>query len=125
MPTARRNLGMALSVVGLPLMTVLLVEVRGTLALASLLLLYLLAVVVIAVVGGTLPAVLGAVVSFVLANLFFRLRPTHRDLARRRRWRLQRLTDRAPVHLMTDGRLPDRQPLTPGIPTDRLESTPS
>ncbi|WP_166786875.1 DUF4118 domain-containing protein [Cryobacterium sinapicolor] len=70
-------------------MTVLLVEVRGTLALASLLLLlYLLAVVVIAVVGGTLPAVLGAVVSFVLANLFFRLRPTHRDLARRRRWRL-------------------------------------
>ena len=125
LPTARRNLGMALSVVGLPLMTVLLVEVRGTLALASLLLLYLLAVVVIAVVGGTLPAVLGAVVSFVLANLFFRLRPTHRDLARRRRWRLQRLTDRAPVHLMTDGRLPDRQPLTPGIPTDRLESTPS
>lgn len=58
LPTARRNLGMALSVVGLPLMTVLLVEVRGTLALASLLLLYLLAVVVIAVVGGTLPAVL-------------------------------------------------------------------
>lgn len=67
---ARRHVGLALVVLGLPLMTSLLVEFRGALALASMLLLYLLAVVVIAVVGGILPAVLAAVVSFLLANWF-------------------------------------------------------
>lgn len=45
-------------------------ELRGDLALATMLLLYLLAVVVIAVVGGVLPALLGAVASFLLANWF-------------------------------------------------------
>ncbi len=45
-------------------------ELRGDLALATMLLLYLLSVVVIAVVGGVLPALLGAVASFLLANWF-------------------------------------------------------
>ena len=49
------------------------------LALESVLLLYLLAVVVVAVVGGVLPALLGAVVSFLLANWF--LTPPFRTLA--------------------------------------------
>lgn len=67
---ARRHVGLVLVVVGLPLLTVLLVALRGSLALASMLLLYLLAVVVIAVVGGVVPAVLGAIASFLLANWF-------------------------------------------------------
>jgi K+-sensing histidine kinase KdpD len=76
---ARRHLGLVLVFVGLPLLTALLVELRGSLALASMLLLYLLAVVLAAVVGGVLPAVLGAAASFVLANWF--LTPPYRTLA--------------------------------------------
>src|SRR6266508_468244 len=67
---ARRRLagGLALAVVGLPLLTLLLTRARGTLTLASVLLIYLLAVVLVAVVGGTAPALLAAVASSALAN---------------------------------------------------------
>lgn len=55
---------------GLPLLTLALVPLRGTLADGSLLLVYLLAVVAIAVVGGLIAALVAAVLSFVLANWF-------------------------------------------------------
>jgi K+-sensing histidine kinase KdpD len=67
---ARRRLGFVLLLVGLPALTVASVTVRDVLSLASLLLIYLLAVVVVAVIGGTLPAVLAAIASFLLANWF-------------------------------------------------------
>lgn len=67
---ARRLTAAVLVVVGLPLVTVALVAARGELALGSLLLLYLLAVVVVAAVGGLTPGLLAAAISFGLANWF-------------------------------------------------------
>jgi K+-sensing histidine kinase KdpD len=66
----RRRLGLAVPLVGLPVLTAALVAMRDAVSLASLLLIYLLAVVVVAVIGGTVPAVLAAVLSFLLANRF-------------------------------------------------------
>ena len=76
---ARRNAGLALVALGLPVLTAVLVDFRDTLAPASSLLLYLLAVVVVAVVGGVAPAVLAAAASFMLANWF--LTPPYNTLA--------------------------------------------
>src|SRR5438045_2904962 len=70
LPRARRRAGVLLSLVGLPLLTLLLLTVRGQVGLDSLLLIYLLAVVVIAVVGGLGAALLGALASFLLVNWF-------------------------------------------------------
>ena len=67
---SRRRLGFALSLVGFPALTAASVAVRDVVSLASLLLIYLLAVVVVAVIGGTVPAVLAAIMSFLLANWF-------------------------------------------------------
>ncbi|WP_246130945.1 sensor histidine kinase [Cellulomonas aerilata] len=67
----RRLSGVALALVGLPVGTALLLGLRDDLALASILLLYLLAIVVVAAVGGLVPAVLAAVLSFGLAYWFF------------------------------------------------------
>jgi K+-sensing histidine kinase KdpD len=66
----RRWIGLAIVVAGLPALTAMLVLGRDSLSLGTALLLYLLAVVAVAVVGGTLPAVLAAVSSFLLANWF-------------------------------------------------------
>jgi K+-sensing histidine kinase KdpD len=66
----RRRLGLLLAALALPAMTGVLVAVRGDLALGSVLLLYLLAVVVISVVGGLVGGVVAAVGSFLLANFF-------------------------------------------------------
>ena len=74
----RQVAGLVLVVAGLPALTAVLVPAPG-LALESVLLLYLLAVVVVAVVGGVLPALLAAVVSFLLANWY--LTPPFRTLA--------------------------------------------
>ncbi|GAA1604101.1 hypothetical protein GCM10009804_70560 [Kribbella hippodromi] len=63
--------GLALVVGCLPALTVALVPVRDRLALASVLLLYLLLVVLIAVAGGVLPAVVAALGSVLLANFYF------------------------------------------------------
>jgi K+-sensing histidine kinase KdpD len=57
-------------------LTGVLVALRDTLALESVLLLYLLAVVLVAVIGGWLPALIAALASFLLANFFF-TRPYH------------------------------------------------
>jgi two-component system, OmpR family, sensor histidine kinase KdpD len=69
-PPARRWGGLGLAAAGLPALTATLVLWRDTLSLGAILLLYLLAVVIVAGVGGILAAVLAAVASFVLANWF-------------------------------------------------------
>jgi two-component system, OmpR family, sensor histidine kinase KdpD len=68
--SSRRMIGLVLVAVGLPALTGVLVLARDDLSLGTLLLLYLLAVVIVAVIGGTLPAVLAAVASFLLANWY-------------------------------------------------------
>ncbi len=72
----RRQLTGALLVGGLPLLTLALVAVRADLSLADDLLIYLVAVVVIAVVGGFWPAVLAAITASLLLNWYF-TRPLH------------------------------------------------
>ena len=69
-PRHARRVGLALTGLGLPVLTAVLIEVRDQIALDSILLLYLLCVVVVAVVGGVLPAAVAAVISFLLANFF-------------------------------------------------------
>jgi len=69
--TSRRRLaGVALTLAGLPLLTLLLVATRAHLNLADDLLLFLLAVVIVTVVGGFWPAVLAAVASSLLLNWY-------------------------------------------------------
>jgi K+-sensing histidine kinase KdpD len=63
-------IGLVAVVLGLPVLTAVLVALRGDLARESVLLLYMLTVVVVAVVGGVLPALLTAVGVFLLANWF-------------------------------------------------------
>jgi K+-sensing histidine kinase KdpD len=70
LPAGRRRAALLLSFIGLPLLTAALLNVRGQLGLDSVLLIYLLAVVGIAVTGGLAPALVGAVASCLLANWF-------------------------------------------------------
>jgi len=67
---SRRGAGVVIAGLGLPLLTIALVSVRSSLATQSILMIYLLAVVVVAVVGGVLPALVAAVASFLLVNWF-------------------------------------------------------
>ena len=67
----RALLGVLLAVVGLPLLTALLVLARPDLSLTDDLLIYLVAVVALAVVGGFWPAVLAAASASLLLNWFF------------------------------------------------------
>jgi signal transduction histidine kinase len=67
----RRRLAGVLLAAGLPLLTAALVAGRAHLNLADDLLLYLVAVVAIAVVGGFWPAVLGAITASLLLNWYF------------------------------------------------------
>jgi len=76
---SRRVAGLLLTALGLPLLTLVLVARRSSLAVESMLLIYLLAVVVIAVVCGVVPALLAAVASFLLVNWF--LTPPYYTLA--------------------------------------------
>lgn len=71
LPASRRWAALAIAAAGLPLLTVVLTRLRGTLSLESVLLFYMLAVVAVAVVGGVLPAVAAAVASFLLVNWYF------------------------------------------------------
>ncbi|GIG61808.1 hypothetical protein Lfu02_61800 [Longispora fulva] len=77
-PGPRRGLGhgrtlagTVLAAGGLTALTAGLVNTRGELALASIVLLYLAAVVVVAVVGGVWPALAAAVASDLLVNFYF------------------------------------------------------
>jgi K+-sensing histidine kinase KdpD len=67
---SRRRAGLVVSLLGVPLITAALLSVRGSLELDSVLLIYLLAVVLVAVVGGLTPALVAALASFLLANWF-------------------------------------------------------
>src|SRR5262249_40394979 len=67
----RRLAGLAIAILGVPLLTVALVQARDSLTLASVLLLYLLLTVAIAATGGPLIAIPTAVVAFLCANYYF------------------------------------------------------
>lgn len=66
----RHGAGVLVAVLGLPLLTITLVSVRSSLAIESTLVIYLLAVVFVAVVGGVVAALIAAVGSFLLVNWF-------------------------------------------------------
>jgi two-component system sensor histidine kinase KdpD len=74
--SSRRLLAGVILVAGLPLLTAALVAGQRGLSLADDLLIYLVAVVAVAVVGGFWPAVLAAVTSSLLLNWYF-TRPVH------------------------------------------------
>lgn len=67
---SRRRSGVLVAGLGLPLLTTALVTVRSSLAVESMLMLYLLAVVLVAAIGGIVAAMLAAVASFLLVNWF-------------------------------------------------------
>lgn len=69
--TRRRSLGLALALLGLPALSAALLPARDHLALSSVLLVNLTAVVAIALVGGLVPAIIAAVVSSLLVNWYF------------------------------------------------------
>jgi len=70
--TLRRRLaGTAFAAVLIPLLTVVLTQLRGTLNLPNDILLFLLAVVAITLVGGLWPAIAAAVVGTLLLNYYF------------------------------------------------------
>jgi two-component system sensor histidine kinase KdpD len=73
----RRLLGFALAALGLPLLTLLLAQAHRDFPLPSDILLFLGWVVVVALVGGLLPALFAAVAAFLLLNYYFTT-PTHR-----------------------------------------------
>ncbi|GAB1644118.1 DUF4118 domain-containing protein [Krasilnikovia sp. MM14-A1259] len=76
--TARRRLaGFVVAALGLPLLTAALIALDGNLSLPSDILLYLGAVVAVALVGGLYPALLAAVAAFLLLNWYF-VPPVHR-----------------------------------------------
>ena len=68
----RRQLaGWVLAAVGVPLLTLLLAQIRESTGLTTVLLTYLALVVVVSVVGGTWPALVAAVAAFLCANWYF------------------------------------------------------
>ncbi len=69
--TMKRIVAWALVLLGLPLLTWVLTLFRGHVSLESVLLLYLLAVVIIAVIGGMIPGLVAAVAADLLANYYF------------------------------------------------------
>ncbi len=72
----RRLAGFGLAAVGLPLLTLLLATLRGRLSLASEILLFLVAVVAVALAGGLYPALFAAVAGSLLLNYYF-TQPIH------------------------------------------------
>ena len=71
LPRRRQVAGWALAVAGLPLLTLLLVQVRDDIGLETVLLLFLSLVVAVGAIGGILPGLAAAVAGFLLANWFF------------------------------------------------------
>jgi two-component system sensor histidine kinase KdpD len=67
----RQLIGWALTLVGLPVMTAILAALSDNVTLATDLMLYLVATVVIAAVGGLAVAVVAAIGAFLLSNWFF------------------------------------------------------
>ncbi|GAA4514794.1 sensor histidine kinase KdpD [Actinoallomurus oryzae] len=73
----RQGVGFGLAVAGLPLLTLLLANLRGRLSLASDILLFLVAVVAVALAGGRYAALFAAVSGSLLLNYYF-TPPIHR-----------------------------------------------
>ncbi len=71
LPARRVVVAFGLAAAGLPLLTIVLAQLRVHLGLPSVLLLYLLAVVLVSAVGGLWPALAAAVGGFLLANYYF------------------------------------------------------
>lgn len=71
LPRRRRFAGLVLAVVGVPLATALLAHSRSLHELPASMLIYLLLVVVVATVGGAVPAVLAAITGSLALNWFF------------------------------------------------------
>jgi two-component system sensor histidine kinase KdpD len=67
----RRVVAFGLAVIGMPLLTAALLPLQGALSLPSDLLIYLVAVVGVALVGGLGPALAGAVCAMLLSNYYF------------------------------------------------------
>jgi two-component system sensor histidine kinase KdpD len=67
----RRARAYWLTVLSLPLLTLTLIPVRGALALATIMLAFLLLVIVVALIGGRGPALVAAIASSGLLNFFF------------------------------------------------------
>ena len=67
----RRLLGWLAAIVGLPVLTAVLVPMRDDVGLPTILLLYLVLVVVVAALGGLVPALVAAVAGFLLVNRLF------------------------------------------------------
>jgi two-component system, OmpR family, sensor histidine kinase KdpD len=70
-PPRRQLAGWLLTAAGIPLLTLVLVQLRDTTGLPTVLLAYLALVVIVSVVGGTWPALVAAVAAFLCANWFF------------------------------------------------------
>ncbi|MER6812218.1 DUF4118 domain-containing protein [Spirillospora sp. NPDC000708] len=71
LPLRRRLAGYALAVLGLPLLTFTLTELRGSFSLPSQIMFFLAAVVAVALAGGLWPALLAAVAGSLLLNFYF------------------------------------------------------
>jgi two-component system, OmpR family, sensor histidine kinase KdpD len=76
LPQRRQLLGWVLAAAGLPLLTLVLTQLRDPLELPSVMLLFLLLVVGVAAVGGLWPGLTAAVGGFLLVNWFF-VQPHH------------------------------------------------
>ena len=70
-PPRRQLAGWLLAAAGIPLLTVLLAQLRESTGLSTVLLAYLALVVVVSAVGGTWPALVAAIAAFLCANWFF------------------------------------------------------
>jgi two-component system sensor histidine kinase KdpD len=76
LPRRRQALGWLLAGAGLPLLTLILAQLRDQLELPSVMLLFLLLIAAIAAVGGLWPGLVGALGGFLLVNWFF-INPHH------------------------------------------------
>ena len=76
LPRRRQWIGALLAMVGLPLLTVVLTQLRDQVELPTVLLLFLLLVVTVSAVGGVWPAIGAAIAASLLVNWFF-VAPLH------------------------------------------------
>ncbi|HEU5001843.1 MAG TPA: ATP-binding protein [Actinomycetota bacterium] len=75
-PHRRRQAAFVLGVIGAPGLAAVLVPFRANLSTAASLLLFLALIVAVAIVGGAVPALTGAVVAFIVADFYF-MPPLH------------------------------------------------
>ena len=76
LPIRRQIAGAIVGAILLPVLTVVMAGMRDSFELPGTLLLYLLAVVAVAAIGGVLPALAASVAAFLLANFYF-IPPLH------------------------------------------------